>query len=119
MIYFASEPSKTGWKMEPSQFAAILIRDWPAAKIRHHTFASTFPLDWEIEMPGGLLLGDFSYSPLGITVDGDFEDCIAFALWFRSLVPAAQPLLFYDECFNADVPLTFETTGEDLRAAFG
>ncbi|HEY6969380.1 MAG TPA: hypothetical protein VJA94_09250 [Candidatus Angelobacter sp.] len=118
MSYLASAPVKTGWKMQPSQFASSLIQDWPAAKIRDHTFAFPFALDWEIEMPGGLLLGDFSDDPLGISVDGAFDDCAAFAVWFRSLVPPQQPLLFYDQGFNVDVPLTSKTTVEDLRAAF-
>lgn len=118
MSYLASAPIKTSWKMQPSQFAASLIKDWPTAKIRDERSAFPFALDWKIEMPGGLLLGDFSDDPLGISVDGDFDDCATFALWFRSLVPQQQPLLFYDQGFNVDVPLTSETTLEDLRAAF-
>ena len=119
MSYLASAPFKTGWKMEPAQFAAYLSQRWPSAEIHDGDSASLFPLDWKIDMPGGLLMGNFSDDPLGISVDGDFDDCAAFALWFRSLVPATQPLLFYDEGFNEDVPLTFETTVEELRAAFG
>ena len=69
-------------------------------------------------MPGGVLEGMFNRNYSGISVDGDFDDCAAFALWFRSLVPPQQPLLFYDQGFNVDVPLTAETTIQDLRAAF-
>lgn len=104
--------------MEPSQFRASLIERWPSAEIPDRDPASLFALEWSIEMPGGLLLGNFSDDPLGISVDGDFDDCAAFALWFRSLVPPQQPLLFYDQGFNEDVNLTHETTLADLRAAF-
>ena len=118
MRYLASAPDKTDWKMEPSQFADLLAKRWPTAKIRDRRFLPPFPLDWTIEMPGGLFMGCFSDNPLGITLDGDFDDCAAVAVWFRSLVPATQPLLFYDEGFYQDVPLTHETTIDDLRAAF-
>src|SRR5215467_12484532 len=113
MCYLASAPFKTGWKMETSQFRAGLAKRWPAAEIHDGEFGSPFPLEWEIQMPSGLLMGYFSDDPLGISIDGDFDDCAAVALWFRSLVPASQPLLFYDDCFNVDVPLTSETTVAD------
>ena len=118
MNYFATAPFKTGWKMAPSQFADLLAKRWPAAKIRDRRFLPPFPLDWEIEMPGGLLQGVFKDDPLGISVDGGFEDCIAFALWFRSLVPPQQELWFYDEYFSNHVVLKPDTQAESLAAAF-
>ena len=69
-------------------------------------------------MRDGVLEGKFNQNSSDISVDGDFDDCAVFALWFRSLVPATQPLLFYDDCFSVDVPLTAETTVADLVAAF-
>ena len=70
-------------------------------------------------MPGGELVGRFGQDPsCGVSMEGDFEDCAAFALWFRSLAPSSVPLLFFDQCFNVDIPLTNQTTVADIVAAF-
>src|SRR5262249_22702610 len=118
MHYLISSPIKTNWKMESSEFISRLIERWPRAKIRERTLGSPFSHDWELQMPRGVLDGRLSEDPWGVSIDGDLEDCVDFAMWFRSLAPPEQPLLFYDDCFNVDVPLTHQTTAADLIAAF-
>jgi hypothetical protein len=44
--------------------------------------------------------------------------CARVATCFRTLVPAAQPLLFYDQMFNADVGLAPGMSGQELAAAY-
>src|SRR5262249_50053504 len=117
MDYLVSSPIKTKWKLEASEFVARLMDRWPSAKVRRLTSDFNFSHAWEIEMPGGTLKGEFNPGLSGIAIDGDLGDCAALALWFRSLVPPAVPLLFYDDCFNVDVPLTHRTTAADLIAA--
>ena len=116
--YLVSPPFKTGWSLDTAEFLSKLIDHWPNARVRR-TNDPNFTHAWKIQMQGGTLEGELNPARSGIAIDGEFEDCAAFALWFRSLVPATQPLLFYDDCFNVDVPLTSETTVEELRAAFG
>ncbi|HEY6970757.1 MAG TPA: hypothetical protein VJA94_16220 [Candidatus Angelobacter sp.] len=118
MSYLVSSPIKTNWHMTPTEFISKLLERWPKAQARARTFASPFSHDWKIHMPAGVLEGKFNQNYSGISIEGELEDCAAFALWFRSVVPGAQPLLFYDDCFSVDVPLTAETTVADLVAAF-
>ena len=117
MNYFVSSPIKTQWKMGSSEFLAKLTEHWPGAKVRRLTDPN-FSHGWEIEMPRGRLDGDFNPRFSAISISGDFEDCAAFALWFRSLIPPSVPLLFFDECFNVDTPLTDQTTVADIVTAF-
>lgn len=118
MSYLVSAPVKTKWKIEPAVFIARLTERWPGVKVRERAVDFPFSYDWEIEMPGGVFDGRLSEDPWGVSLDGDLEDCVAFALWFRSLAPPEQPLLFYDDCFSVDVPLTYQTTAADIVAAF-
>jgi len=117
MNYLVSPPDKTHWNLDTADFLSRLIEQWPSARVRRNNDLNFTP-SWKMEMPGGTLEGEFNPRCSGIALDGDLEDCATFALWFRSLVPAMQPLLFYDDCFNVDVPLTPETTAADLIAAF-
>ena len=117
MDYLVSPPVITDWNLDTSAFLSRLIQQWPSARVRR-TNDPNFTHVWKIEMPGGTLEGELNPRRSGIAIDGDFEDCAAFALWFRSIVPATEPLLFYDSCFNVDMPLTPETTVADLIAAF-
>ena len=68
-------------------------------------------------MPGGALDGKFDQEDSAVCIDGAFEDCAAFALWFRSLVPPEQPLVFYDEGLNFQVALSPHTTVADIVSA--
>lgn len=54
-----------------------------------------------------------------MTVDGDLDQAIAIAIWYRGLVPPEHPLPFVDQSFTADVELTLDTTADELGASFG
>ena len=118
MDYFISPPEKTSWTMFPPEFVTHLVKRWPSAKVRETNRHSDFPLEWEIEMAGGTLMGEF-YLPLsGVNFSAYTpEDLATFALWFRSLVPAEQPLLFYQEGFNWEMQLKPNTTAQEIAAA--
>jgi len=104
--------------MPPAEFVSKLVERWPNASVRERMFDSPFSHEWEINMPGGILEGKFNQNYSGISIDGDFEDCVAFALWFRSLVPPGQELWFYDDSFINHVDLTPHTSAETVAAAF-
>ncbi|HEY6970756.1 MAG TPA: hypothetical protein VJA94_16215 [Candidatus Angelobacter sp.] len=115
MNYFVSAPTETNWKMTPEEFLGHLTARWPHATVRK--LPSPLSYEWEIQMQGGPLGGDFYGRYPGVAFEGAFEDCAAFAVWFRSLVPAQQPLLFYDESLSVKMELKPETTVADIDAA--
>lgn len=117
MDYFISPPVKTSWNMPASEFVSYLVRRWPSAKIRETKDPNLSP-EWQIEMPGGLLYGECYRRLPGVVFSAyTLEDLAAFALWFRSLVPPEQPLLFYEEGFNWDMELKPNTTAKEILAA--
>ena len=117
MNYYLSPPEATSWTMSPSEFAQNLTRSWPDAKVQSTTNPELSP-EWEICMPGGILLGRFYPRLSGVVFNGStLDDLINFALWYRSLVPAEQPLLFYEEGFNWDMDLRPEATKQEILAA--
>ncbi|NEQ69983.1 MAG: hypothetical protein F6K21_31725, partial [Symploca sp. SIO2D2] len=46
--------------------------------------------------------------------DGYLEDCARFVIWFRSLVPQTQKLVFYDQGYNYHVELETRTTESEI-----
>lgn len=103
--------------MSPTEFVAHLLARWPSAKIRETTDPNLSP-EWEIEMPGGVLYGECYRQLPGVVFNGyTFEDLAAFALWFRSLVPPEQPLLFFEEGYGWDMELKPNTTAQELVLA--
>ncbi|HEY6253226.1 MAG TPA: hypothetical protein VI685_24995 [Candidatus Angelobacter sp.] len=117
MNYYISPPEKTNWSMSPSEFVANLVKRWPNARVRT-TNNPEFSPAWEIQMRNGILDGRF-YPPLPGVVfsSGDEEHLVTFVLWFRSLVPPEQPLLFYQEGFGMHVEVKPDTTVKEILAA--
>lgn len=117
MEFFISPPEKGNWIMPAAEFVSHLLRRWPSARVRA-AYNSDLSPEWEMEMPGGVFMGNF-YPPLsGVAFSGGtFEDLATFAAWFRSLVPSEQTLLFYQEGFNWDMELKPNTTAQEIVAA--
>src|SRR5215471_10170813 len=114
MNYFVSAPTETDWRMTPGEFLGHLTARWPHATVRQLPYP--FSYAWEIPMQDRPLGGDFYGDYSGVAFEGAFEDCAGFAVWFRSLVPAQQPLMFYDECVSFKMDLKPETTVVDIVA---
>lgn len=117
MKYYISPPEKTSWSMSPSEFVGYLLQRWPSAQVRTTRNPKLSP-EWRVELSDGIMDGRF-YPPLsGVVFEGiDGDDLVSFALWFRSLVPPEQPLLFYQEGFNWDMELKPDTTAQEIAAA--
>src|SRR5215472_6071494 len=103
MNNFISSPTETNWRMTPSEFLRHLLARWPQASVRTLTLPSPFAFEWNIQMSHGVLEGEFYRDHSALSINGTSEDCAAFALWFRSLVPPQQALIFYDEGVNFKV----------------
>lgn len=77
-----------------------------------------FPLDWSVWMgEDRLLVGFMDSEGKAVALEGDLRDCAVFALWFRSLVPEDQELLFCDESYSGSIELTGETTEPQIADA--
>ena len=105
--------------MDPAEFRDALLRRWPNAEVEEVTGTlRTAALDLYVDVEGNRLDGTLSRDGLTVALEADVHASARFALWFRSIVPHTQPLLFYDEGYTADVPLTTETTEEQLTQPF-
>lgn len=119
MVYLVSPPEPTDWRMDPTEFMNAVLRQWPDARVRKVTDPrSTAALDVHIDLDGKRLDGTLSLDGLAVSLEADVQASARFARWLRSIVPSTQPLLFYDEGYTADVPLTAETTEEQLTRPF-
>ena len=99
--------------------AASLRRRWPDAVITPSEDPADFhALEWRVQSGAREVEGALSRDGCALILEGHIEDVADIAIWFRSLVPAVQPLLFYDEGYSADVPLSAETTTGDLIKPF-
>ena len=53
-----------------------------------------------------------------IVLEGEIRAIALIALWVRSVVPAQQPLILYDEGYNADIEIRVGATVDELIAPF-
>jgi len=103
----------------PDDFQRKVLASWPSARFEPLTSpASPYAFDWQINMVGGVVSGSYSKQGDTIVMEGDVFDCARIALWYRSLVPAQQSLIFYDEIYSASVELRMETPAEEITKAF-
>ena len=116
MTYFICRPSGSKWHITPANFIAKLLARWPEARVRERG-SDPISHDWKMQMPGGEFEGRFHREQSGVAMNGAFEDCVNFVLWFRSLVPPTEPLFFFDDGMNVEFPVTVDTTAEEIKDA--
>ena len=119
MTFFISPAEATSWRMESAQLAADLQAWQPTADVRAvDNPASNQSLEWTLSINGRRVDGALDRTGQAIYVDGAVEDCAAFAVWLRTLVPSQQALVFYDEGYAADVALETDTSVAQLVAPY-
>lgn len=121
MEYLITPPESTSWKINESDFIQHLEKQWSDIEIRKVTNPDDYyALEWVIKVSGigQRLDGALHRDGQGISLDGYLEDCAIFAIWFRSLVPQTQKLLFYDQGYNCHVELEAETTESEIMQPF-
>ncbi len=112
MEYLITPPSTTNWKINQTDFIESLKQHWSKIEINLINNAEDFySLEWIIKFPNKnqRLDGALHQDKQGISLDGDLKTCANFAIWFRSLVPENQALLFYDQGYNFDIQLQKNT----------
>jgi len=102
-------PSRdTDWRFDPDEFVGLLRERWPDAQVT--TFDDpdfVAALDFRVELGDGRHVdGNLSRDGQLIGLDGDVREAAEVAAWVRSVVPPDQELIFWDQGYNFDVPLT-------------
>ncbi|NEP12190.1 MAG: hypothetical protein F6K14_18670 [Symploca sp. SIO2C1] len=113
MEYLVTPPESTNWKISESDFIQHLEKQWSGIEIRKTTNPDDYYLlEWVVKVSGigHRLDGALHRDGQGISLDGYLEDCARFVIWFRSLVPQTQKLVFYDQGYNCHIDLEAKTT---------
>lgn len=121
MEYLITPPEPTDWKINDSDFIQRLEKQWSEVDIKLCTNPKDYySLEWVIKVAGigERLDGALHRDGQGISLDGYLEDCARFAIWFRSLVPQTQKLVFYDQGYNSHIELQAETTESEIMQLF-
>jgi hypothetical protein len=119
MSYFISPPESPNWRIESETLAEQILLRWPEAQIEKITQPeSLHALSWTLRIGEWRLDGTLTKDGTVVHLEGDVRACAVFATWFRGIVPSEQDLIFYDDGYSADVPLTPSTTEDELCAPF-
>jgi hypothetical protein len=118
--FLVTPPAETEWRFDPHEFASRLAERWPDAEI-----ADVSHLDIGSQVRFKMAPYEGAYSVLGhladggqrIGLEGGLEESAAVAEWARGVVPLEQELIFWDQGYSFDVPLTEGITRDEIVAA--
>jgi hypothetical protein len=121
MEYLITPKEPTSWSLDKSDFKEYLKKKW--SEIEIHSIINPddfYSLEWELQVPttGQRLDGALHRDGQGISLDGYIQNCAIFAIWFRSLVPQTQELVFYDQAYNFHVELQAQTAYSEIVQPF-
>jgi hypothetical protein len=95
---------------------AVLAR-WPGTTWQERDFgADRFSHMWVIPRPPRDIEFMLATDQKAVTLDGDLDDTVTFALWLRPIV--GRDLIVFDEQNTAIVPVRSDTTEEDIVRPF-
>ena len=118
MDYLVSPPEETDWRIDPADFEAALVARWPDADLQQSAPDRVYAFDFTVKLDGDTVDGAFERAGQTVGLTRDLRLCAEVAAWFRTVVPAEQPLLFYDQGYNSHVALSAGITGEAIVAAY-
>jgi hypothetical protein len=121
MEYLITPYQPTQWKINTVDFIENLEKSWHDTTIKTLTNPDDYySIEWVIKIPekGTRLDGALHRDGQGISLDGYLEDCATFAIWFQSLVPENQELMFYDQGYNYCLKLQPNTAISDIIQPF-
>ena len=117
MEYLVTPPESTNWKINELDFIQHLEKQWSGIEIRKTANPNDYyAIEWVVKTSeiGHRLDGALHRDGQGISLDGYLEDCARFVIWFRSLVPQTQKLVFYDQGYNYHVELETRMTESEI-----
>jgi len=116
--YFVSTKDHSDLRLESSQLAQALTKRWPDMRFMERDDAAN-TIRWAVPVPEGReLCGELQSSGQVVALEGDLANAAEFAQWLRRQIPGRYALIFYDEGYSHDVPLTETTTVEELVKPF-
>jgi hypothetical protein len=116
--YFVSPKDYSDLRVESSQLARALAERWPDVRVVERDDAAN-TLRWAVRMPEGReLWGELQGPGQVAALEGELVDAAEFARWLRRQIPGRYSLIFYDEGYAHDVPLTDSTSVEELVQPF-
>jgi hypothetical protein len=113
-------PSKeTDWRFDPDEFERLLRERWPAVEVTRFDDPDFLTaLDFRVLLDDGTKVdGNLGRDGQVVGLDGDIPESAEVAAWVRSVVPADQELIFWDQGYSFDVPLTEGIQPEQIVAA--
>ena len=88
----------TTLRLDPAWLSDQLKQQWQG--IRFNVIEpqpQSLILNWEIDMPNGLLLGGLHRDGYGIMLTNrSYDDILDFAVWYRSIISPEHPLRLYE-----------------------
>ena len=121
MEYLITPPELTNWKINQTEFIEYLTQTWSDIDIHHISNEEDYyviEVVIKLSNTNQKLEIALHRDLQGISLDGLIENCAKFAIWFRSLVPLNQALIFYDQGYNYQIELSNNTTEEDILQTF-
>ncbi|HZH13346.1 MAG TPA: hypothetical protein VE057_03185 [Archangium sp.] len=118
MSFFAI--STGSWAIRADEFIGRMRAQWPEAVIREVSEPeSGMGLDFDLRMPHSRVDGGLDRAGRSFHFDSDLRDAARLALWFRSLAPGSEPMIFCDDSMSGMLELEPGTTETDIFQAFG
>lgn len=118
MYILIASPEESDWKIDPEEFARLFKEAWPGVDIiwvKDPGVAFDFAMEGKHEP----MYGSFHRSGDAFVIDqGAMPDRAELMVWFRSLVPPSQPLVFCDEGGGAYTDFAPGMTVDDILARF-
>jgi hypothetical protein len=114
--YLISTPEKGIEPISSSSLVSKIKSSWPDANISAET-AEEIALSWSVKVENFRVDGCLFKSG-HLSMDGEVEDCIRFAIWYRQQIPQEIELVMYDDSYNDDIQLSSETTEQEMIKVF-
>jgi YD repeat-containing protein len=117
--YLICSARETDWRFDPDDFERLLRERWPDAEITRFDDPDFLTaLDFRVRLEDGTVVdGNLGRDGQIVGLDGDIPESAAVAAWVRSVVPAEQELIFMDQGYSFDIPLTDGIEPEQIVAA--
>jgi hypothetical protein len=114
--YLISTPEKGGELIGASSLAEKIQSSWPDASVSVGN-ADDIALSWSMKIKSHQINGCLFKSG-HLSMDGDVESCIHFAVWYRQQIPQKTQLVMYDDSYNDDIELSSKTTEQEIIKVF-
>jgi hypothetical protein len=117
---FVGPTDASNWSISKESFTERMISRWPRAKVEEARPSDISRcLEFYLPMTHSTVEGGLSKSGELLFIDyGDLRDSVELVLWYRSIVPSSQSLVFGSTSGVGYRELTTDTTAAELLGGF-